>query len=174
MIVGIISILSLSTALATDKKKNKKEHRHHQAHTHGAGKMSIAFDGLNGRIEFESAAESILGFEYSPQTNRDKKIVDDAVKTFKQDFAKMVQFDATLGCVIAVDKVEQKMEGKNSSHSDFVASYNVQCKKTILNTTVKFKFTSYEHLNDVDVTILIDKLQKNIEITNKESSVDLK
>ncbi len=174
IIVGIVSILSLTTALATDKRKNKKQHRHHQAHTHGAGKMTIAFDGLNGRIEFEVAAESILGFEYAAQTDRDKKIVDDAVKTFKQDFSQMVQFDAALGCVIVADKVEQKMEGKTSSHSDFVAAYNIQCKKALLNTKVKFNFSAYEHLNDVDVTILVDKLQKNIEITNKESSVELK
>ena len=174
IIVGVISVLSLASALATDKNKNKKGHRHHQAHTHGAGKMSIAFDGLNGRIEFEAAAESILGFEYAAQTDHDKKIVDDAIKTFKQDFSKMVQFDAASGCKIMADKVEQKMESKKSNHSNFVASYNVQCQKTLLNTKVKFNFLSHEHLNDVDVIILVDKLQKNVEITNKESSVDLK
>lgn len=176
MVMGLTSVLSLATALATDKAKNKskKEHRHHSAHTHGAGKMSIAFDGLNGRIEFEVAAESILGFEYTPQTDRDKKIVADAIKTFQQDFAKMVQFDSTLGCAITADKVEQKMEGKTSSHSDFKASYNVTCKKTLAGTNLKFNFSQYEHLNDVDVTILADKLQKNLEITNKESSVELK
>jgi hypothetical protein len=174
LVVAVISMLSLTTVLAMDKAKAKKEHRHHHAHTHGSGKMSMAFDGLNGRIEFEVAAESILGFEYTPKTDKDKKTVANAIKIFQQDFNKMVQFDSALGCVITADKVEQKMEGKTSSHSDFKASYYVACKKSVVNSTVKFNFSQYEHLNDVDVTILADKVQKNFEISNKESSVDLK
>ncbi len=150
------------------------QHRQHLAHTHGAGKMSIAFDGLNGRIEFEVAAESILGFEYAPKTNSDKKVVAQAIKSFQKDFDQMLQFDSALGCVLSPDKVEQKMEGKTSSHSDFVATYNVQCKKFLINSRVKFNFSRYEHLNDLDVTILIDAFQKTIEITNKESVIDLK
>lgn len=174
LVVAAISTLSLTTALATDKAKAQKEHRHHHAHSHGAGKMSLAFDGLNGRIEFEVAAESILGFEYAPKTDKDKKTLADAIKAFQENFSKMVQFDSTLGCEMTADKVEQKMEGKTSSHSNFKASYDVTCKKSVVQSKVKFNFSQYEHLNDLDVTILADQVQKNLEMTNKESSVELK
>lgn len=176
LVVAVISILSLTTALATDKAKSKakKEHRHHHAHEHGAGKMSIAFDGLKGRIELEIAADSILGFEYEAKTDADKATLATAIKTFETDFGKMVQFDAASECAITADKVEQKFESKKSKHSDFKASYNVECKKTLVNTTVKFNFAAYQHIHDLDVTILVDQIQKNIEITNKESSVVLK
>ena len=175
MIIGIVSILSLATALATDKAKSKeKKHRHHHAHEHGAGKMSIAFDGLKGRIELEMAADSILGFEYQAQTDADKATLASAIKTFENDFGKMVQLDHASECTITADKVEQKFENKKSKHSDFKASYTVECKKTLLNTTVQFDFSAYKHIHDLDVTILVDQLQKNIEITNKESSVVLK
>ena len=171
---GFISTLPFSAVWAEKPQKKATEHRQHVAHTHGAGKMSIAFDGLNGRIEFEVAAESILGFEYTPKTNRDKKVVADAIKSFQKDFDQMLQFDSALGCVFSPEKVEQKMEGKTSSHSDFIATYTVQCKKSLMNSQVKFKFSRFEHLNDVDVTFLIDAFQKTIEITNKESVLDLK
>jgi hypothetical protein len=174
MVVGLISILSLGTALAKDKAKAKKEHRHHHAHSHGAGKMSIAFDGLKGRIELELAADSILGFEHEAKTDADKATLAKAYKNFQNDFGKMVLFDAASECMITADKIEQKSEGQKSKHSDFKASYNVECKKTLLNTTVKFNFAQYQNIHDLDVTILVDQLQKNIEISNKESSVVLK
>lgn len=166
--------ICMSLFLAFGCISAKAQHRQHLAHTHGAGKMSIAFDGLNGRIEFEVAAESILGFEYTPKTNSDKKVVARAIKSFQKDFDQMLQFDSALGCIFSPDKVEQKMEGKTSSHSDFVATYNVQCKKPLIGSQVKFNFSRYEHLNDVDLTILIDAFQKAIEITNKESILVIK
>ncbi len=173
LVVGVVSILSLTTALATDKKKNK-EHRHHHAHSHGAGKMSMAFDGLKGRIELEIAADSILGFEHEAKSDANKATLAAAVKNFQNDFGKMVQFDAASECLLTADKVEQKIEDKKSKHSDFKASYNVECKKTILNTTIKFNFAQYQNIHDLDVTILVDQLQKNIEVSNKESSILLK
>lgn len=173
LVVGVVSILSLTTALATDKKKNK-EHRHHHAHSHGAGKISMAFDGLKGRIELEITADSILGFEHEAKSDTDKATLAAAIKNFQNDFAKMVQLDAASECLLTADKVEQKIEGKKSKHSDFKASYNVECKKTILNTTIKFNFAQYQNIHDLDVTILVDQLQKNIEVSNKESSILLK
>lgn len=166
----ILIIFTLVSSLAGAKP----EHRHHEAHVHGAGKMSIAFDGLKGRIEFDAAAESILGFEYQPKTQKDKDILAKSTQTFKDNFSDLVQFEPTLGCITTVDKVEQKKEDPKSNHSDFKASYDVVCKKSVLNSKFKFNFSKFELLKDVDVTILVDQLQKNLEISNKESSVDLK
>ncbi len=150
------------------------EHRHEEAHVHGAGKISIAFDGLNGRIEFEAAAESILGFEYRAKSARDKAILTNALSSFKKDFNSMVQFDQNRGCVISADQVDQSFENKKSTHSNFKATYNVICKSLLADSTIRFDFSAFEHLNDIDVNIVVDELQKNIEISDKKSSVQLK
>ncbi len=163
-ILFILALCFISTAA----------HRSHKSHVHGAAKMSIAFDGLKGRIELKSAAAPILGFEHSAETYVDKSILEDATNTFKKHFSKMVQFEAALGCVIIPDKVGQKMENKKSKHSDFEATYGVECQRSVLNSIVKFNFGQYDQIKDIDVTILVDKLQKNIEISNLESSVTLK
>lgn len=173
-IIGLISFFSNSSVYAQEKKKTKKNHRHHEAHMHGAGKMSIAFDGTKGRIELVLAAESILGFEYRPKTDRDIIILSNATRTFQMEFGSMVQFDPTLGCLIKPDQVEQKMNDQKSSHSDFKASYNIECKKSLLKSTIKFDFSRYDSIKDIDVTVLVDKLQKNFEISNRESSIELK
>jgi Protein of unknown function (DUF2796) len=169
----LVLCLITSNSFAKGSKK-KTEHRGHKAHVHGAGQLSIAFDGLKGRIELKLAAANILGFEHFAETDVDKAILENATNTFKEHFSKMVQFDATLGCVMIPDKVGQKMEKKKSKHSDFEASYNIECQKSVLNSNLKFNFGQYDQLKDIDVTILVDKLQKNLEISDKESSVTLK
>lgn len=169
----ILMSLVLSLSTLSFAKEKKAEHRELHAHTHGSATMSMAFDGPKGRIEFASPAESILGFEYEPKTAKDKETLQNMVKTFISDFSKMVQFDASLMCVFLVEKVEQKMESKSSKHSNFIVNFNVQCAKKVTDSKINFNFSRFEKLKDIDVTILADKFQKNLEISNKESSTEL-
>ena len=50
--------------------------RSRKAHEHGSAKVSIAFETAKGApkgvIEFESPAESVVGFEYEAKTPADK------------------------------------------------------------------------------------------------------
>ena len=168
---SLVTILLFVTPLSA---KEKTKHRHHHAHEHGSAQLSIAFDGLKGRIELTSPADSIIGFEYVAKTAKDKETLMNAVKIFNDDFSKMVQIDSKLGCTFTVDSIEQKMESKSSKHSDFKANYNIVCLKNIIGSKIVFNFSKFDKLNDVDVTIIADQLQKNFEISNKEITVDLK
>ena len=60
------------TANAKAKNKQSHEHRQHAAHAHGAGSLGIAFEGLKGNIEFKIPSESILGFEHTAKSDKDK------------------------------------------------------------------------------------------------------
>ena len=67
-----------------------KEHRHHEAHVHGSATLNIAFEKLQGKIEFKAAADSILGFEHEAKSEKDKKTVSDISSLFENNINTMV------------------------------------------------------------------------------------
>lgn len=174
----MLSLLSISMFAHA-----KSEHRHHEAHVHGGGKLNIAFDKLTGQIEFRAAAEGILGFEHIAKSDVDQKILADAKLKFESNIAKMIQFESVSGCIINKEKIEMvsekiekkhKKSKKQSQHSDFMATFKVICNKSILGTKITFDFTSFKKIQDLDVTLLVDTLQKTVEIKDQPVTVDLK
>ena len=154
-----ISFCSFSVFAKTSKKE-KHEHREHshKAHVHGGGQLSIAFDNNNGKIEFRSSADSILGFEKLPSKNNKKQNMIVASNKFEKEISQMLQFDSDLACVFNKEKIEQVFENlKTKKHSDWVASYTVQCKKSPLNSQLKIDFIYFKNLFGV-VIIICDLL----------------
>jgi hypothetical protein len=157
-----------------------KEHRHHEAHVHGHATLNIAFDQVKGKVEFKAASQSILGFEHQAKSEKDKKIMSEAISIFETAIGSMVKFDESLGCVFMKEKIEMMAENqgyekyKKGEHSDFVASYNVECKKELKGTKVTFDFTQFKGIKDLDVTLLVDDLQKTVEVKRKPVTVELK
>ena len=176
----IISLLVLLTTslvvLAGDDhghhhKKNAKKHAHQHAHSHGAGELKIAFDDLNGKVEFKAAAAGVLGFEFDAKTAADKETLSQAVDYFKNQGSKILVFDASLDCVVAYEKAEQVKTKKN--HSDFVAVYSVKCNKVVSRSKLTIDFTHFAGLKDVDVQILIGTNALPAEYKGKSITVDL-
>jgi len=150
------------------------EHRHHGAHVHGAGTIAIAFEKEKGTVEFQSAAESILGFEHLPKKSQDQKIFETTRQSFESEIGRWIQFDANLKCAFQKDKIEQTFENKAKSHSSWVARYSVTCAKSPLGSTLILDFSKFPKLKDLDVTILIDVVQKSAEYKGKVIKVELK
>lgn len=179
------------------------ESRGHGAHVHGAATLAVAFEGLSGRVEFKAASEGVLGFEHEARSEKDKKKVEAVRQIFEKDISKMIQFDFTLGCVWSSDKIQVEAEAESDhdhekeiskskkttpakktekshpekhqgEHSDFVANYQVKCSKPILATSLKLDFTRFEHLADIDVTLLVGDIQKSVELKKKPLVVELK
>lgn len=165
------------------------EHRHYDAHVHGAAKLDIAIDDLNGKIEFRAAAEGVLGFEHKPKSAPDQKKLTDTKQIFVQSMEKMVNFDSALLChleKIMVDQIPEKdhqdnkeaahkkdAEHLNGEHSDFVATFKVLCQKSPLGSRLKLDFSRFKDLHDIDVTILIGNLQKSLELKGKPADIVL-
>lgn len=166
--------------------KKHKTHRHHEAHVHGAASLNIAFDHMQGKLEFKAASMGLLGFEHEAKTEKDKKILSEAISNFENNISKLVKFEDALGCTFSKEKIEmtaaadkpsKKSKHKHehmAEHSDFIAHFTIQCQKEVKGSKIQFDFSSYSDLKDLDVTILIGELQKTLELKGKPASIDLK
>lgn len=173
-----ITIFISALLIAISSFAKVKEHRHHEAHVHGGATLNIVFDQLNGRVEFKAASEGILGFEHQAKSEKDKKKLNEMIAKFETDISKYIQFESSLGCIFSKEKIEMQSEEKEHSehqgeHSDFVASYLVNCKKTVSDSKITFDFTSVKGIRDLDVTILAGDLQKAIEVKKKPVTIQL-
>ena len=177
-----LTLFSLTTLLVasvsfahTNKKSGSHKHDHHrehQAHQHGAGKLGLAFEGTKGVIDFEIPAESIMGFEHEAKSKADQKKKADSIELLKTKMNEMVQFDSTLNCVMQAQDVQVVSQEKN--HSEVKAQYAVQCEKSLLGSVINFNLQKhFKRIKKVDVQIIVDSLQKSIEVKNKPAQIKL-
>jgi hypothetical protein len=168
-ILSTVLLFSLSSFA-----KGKKVHRHHEAHVHGGAILNIAVDQLKGKLEFRAASAGVVGFEHTAKSEKDKKTVSEAISTIEAKISQLIQFDSSLGCVFTKEKIELVPESESSSHSDFVAVFNITCTKSVVGSKVTFDFTSMKKIKDLDVTVLADAVQKTAEVKSKPVTLELK
>lgn len=150
----------------------KHAHREHGAHVHGAAELSIAFEGPQGKIEFKSASDSIVGFEHAAKSTADKKAIDEAFKKFEEKISEMIAFDKALQCQFSKDKLEVVSEGGN--HSNTVAAFSIRCTKSPVGTKLVFNIQKhFPKLKDIDAQIIADNVQKSLEIKSAGTSLEL-
>jgi len=162
---------SLASFAKTDQAQSKKEHRHHESHVHGNGKLAIGMDDKKGKVEFRASAESLLGFEHQAKSKKDKTAVKNLKNFFGTEFPNMVTFDPALNCLLLSEKIDLVRDGK---HSDFVADFKVTCEKPVTGTTLTLDFARFTQLKNVEVTILVGSLQKTVVLKQKPVKVELK
>lgn len=157
---------------AQAKRKNPPIHREHQAHSHGSGNLSIAFEKNSGKIEFKITAESILGFEHLAKSEADKKTLATNLQIFEAEIGKMIIFDASLNCRYSKEQLAQQGEA-DSHHSDWIAQYSIHCDRSPLKTKLLIDFTRYKKIRDLDITLLVEDLQKNAEYKGTPLNIEL-
>ena len=162
----LIAFFLSAAALAAPAK-----HREHGAHVHGAAALSLAFDGLDGRLELKGAAGSFIGFEHAAKSDADKKKLAEALKAFEAKLETRVKIDPILGCRFSKNKLEMESHG---AHADFVANFDVKCVKSPLGSEIVFDFSDVKGLSDLDVTVLAGDLQKTAELKGSPVTVELK
>ena len=151
--------------------KDKHQHREHSAHNHGHANLSIAFDGLNGQIEFKAPAESVVGFEHAAKSDKDKSKLTTAINDFESKITTYIQFDSALGCKVEKKSIDMVHDG---SHADFIAKFTLSCTKPVNGTTLTFDFTGLKKLKDIDATVLVEELQLKSEIKSKKTKLEIK
>lgn len=170
----LIAILSVSLLLqVASAKEAAKEHRHHHSHQHGSAELAIAFDKNQGKVEFKTPSDSIVGFEHMAKSAKDKKTLADATAAIEKNISKIIQFDGKLNCQFKKESIDMIQE-KEELHSDFVANFIVTCGASPLATSLVIDFSSYAKLKDIDVSLLIDSLQKSVEIKSEKKVIELK
>ncbi|MFZ3229731.1 MAG: DUF2796 domain-containing protein [Pseudobdellovibrio sp.] len=154
--------------------KDKQEHREHGAHKHGAAKMSIAFEGLKGKITLELASSGVYGFEYIPKKESDKQKQKSGLELLEKEISSMIVFDANLKCAILKDKIEVDQH-EGGKHSDIDASFNVVCEKDPIGSVLTFNIQKvFPLLTDVDVQVLVQDIQKSVEANRNGFTLELK
>lgn len=150
------------------------DRRHENAHEHGSGNLGIAFEGAVGKMDFKIPSESIFGFEHEAKTEKQKSAQKAGLKALSEKIESLIVFDPALKCKVSIDKVEVVRE-KKSSHSETVAAYGVKCDKSPLGTSIIFNFQKeYPKIKDLDVEVVVDNLQKSMEVKNLGAKLELK
>lgn len=146
--------------------------REHGAHEHGAGRVSIGFDGKKGRIEMEVPAESLFGFEHEAKSKKDKNKKEEALKSLEEKIAEMIVFDPALKCEIKKEIFEVN---QSKNHADVDADFTVSCEKAVAESTVSFNFQKvFSRLKKVQVDFITDGVQKSVQVLKNGDSLELK
>jgi hypothetical protein len=149
----------------------KTVHREHGPHVHGAVQLNIAFDELQGLLEIDSPAESILGFEHRAQSEIDKKAQRDSLRLLDEKIGEMLVFDPKLECKMNKEKIQVVNEG---SHADVEASFKIGCSQSPVGSRITFNFQFFfPNIKTLDVTVLVGTLQKTIKVKSAGAVLEL-
>jgi hypothetical protein len=168
----VIALLAVCAMLPAQTRSRK-------AHEHGSAKLNIAFESAKGApkgvMEFETPADSVIGFEYEAKSAADKAKQTAALNTLKTRFAEMVIFPAAAACKISnksakvdIEQHDAKAKGaKQEQHSEVRAEFDVQCAKPLAGTELRFGFTKvFPKIHDVDVALLAGEQQLSLDVEN--------
>jgi hypothetical protein len=174
--VLLVSVLLVQVSLA--KKEDKKDHHHHREHgkhQHGHAELTIAFDGLVGKIELETPAEAIVGFEHEAKTEKQIQQKAAALDQLEKQMANMVVFSPESKCIVTKNTIEVVQEKENKNHSDVDASFDVKCEKSIEGTKITFDFKKFfPKLKTIELTLLAGNIQKSMKIRKSGDSLEVK
>lgn len=168
----LVAFILLGSLSAFAHEHEHEEHRHHGAHVHGAGTLEIAFDKNIGTVDFKTPAMGILGFEHKSLKAADKAKLKSVTADFEKQFSQMVLMDKALQCRYEKRGIDYVLEAEG--HAEFSVTYGIICAKSPAGTEIRFDFSAYSDLKKIAVTVLVDSLQKSLELKNGKGQIDLK
>ena len=151
-------------------------HEHHSkglcAHEHGAIKLEIAVEGKTIEIDLDGPAESFIGFEYKPTTEKEKKTFNDAESLWTKDLlTKLFVLDKKLGCMSSEVTFKQENEEDKSKdakkesgiHSEIEAKAKITCAQDLKGQKVLVSVKKhYPHIRKLTLD-LVGSETKSIE-----------
>lgn len=96
---------------------DKKEKRHHYAHEHGTGKLNLAIESKSLLVEIEVPAHDIVGFEHYPESDTQKKLVNDAIASLK-NVDEIIMLPQSANCVSEKEAVVETEILNEGDHHD--------------------------------------------------------
>jgi hypothetical protein len=169
--VFLILVGALAANGQQSKAPAKKQQQQQHAHAHGAAKINIGIEGNSGTVEFEAAADPIIGFEHKPKTAADQKKVDAALASLKARFGEMVVFPASLGCKFTAVKAAYEVDGQ---HAEVHAEFKLQCAQPLKGAAVMFGVSKlYPEIENVEVQAVSETGQTGGTIRKDKGSVKI-
>ena len=118
-----LSALMLSFVCITEARSAERQL---DAHAHGYGELNVAIDGPKVALELNSPAFNIVGFEHSPETDKDKATIKLALSILN-DGSGLFLFPAVAGCRLAnVNVVSSLTEAQHSVHKEHDSDHKDQ------------------------------------------------
>jgi G3E family GTPase len=87
------------------------------AHVHGFATLNLVIDQDELLIEFSAPADSIVGFEYEPESAEEKSAVEKATASLS-DPATLFDLPASAGCELHEAEVERHGEEHEDEHAE--------------------------------------------------------
>ncbi len=159
------------------------------AHEHGVARLQIALDGDAGTqatIIFETAADSIYGFEYEAKSAKDRDAQKAGLDLLKTSMPQILAFDHSRQCVLkneslkVVTEEEAHSARKPDPHHDEVehrsveGRWSVSCGKSLLGTKLSINLVDkFSRIHDVRVITISESSQKSSTLKNGKGFVGL-
>lgn len=162
---SVAVIVAASSSPAFAKKKAAP------AHEHGRASLSLAVDGKMMRVAFECPGDSVFGFEHAAKNAAETKIVDDALKTLRENMTNLLGIPADLGCKVTVADVKHNA---HQGHADVDATYTIECAKTPIGATLKPTLLArFPRLKQVNTQIVALDNQRALKLSAAASEIKL-
>lgn len=176
-----ITALLLVTSQKVSAEHSDTEHRHHDAHQHGAASANIAYTANQLEIEMMVPGHDIYGFEHSPHSKEDKEAVTKA-RAKLSDQTALFSIIPTTGCSAANSPIitsseepeehHEHEEEEGEEHQNITATYKFNCNENIKKISLN-AFTMFPTLQSIKIQLVTDTTQSSATLTSKDNSVDL-
>jgi hypothetical protein len=158
-------------------------------HEHGVARLQIALDGDSGiqaNIIFETAADSIYGFEYEAKSAKDRATQKSGLDLLKTSMPQILKFDDTRQCVLKNESLkvvtEEEAHGSHTpeshrheaKHRNVEGRWSVSCGKSLLGTKLNINFVDkFSRIRDVRVITISESSQKSFTLKDGKGFVGL-
>ena len=169
---------------ATDQHEHKHEHEHAApqddesfalgAHVHGQALLMLVLEGNEMQLAFQSAAQSIVGFEHKPSNAEQRQEVASAIAVFNQ--GDWFSFNADANCELAMAEASTDLTELHASkgHADFYANYQLLCQRPARLTELQLHiFNLVPALQQLEVQWIINGQQSAAKAALGSSTVRL-
>lgn len=127
-----------------------KKPKLHAAHKHGEAQVSVAVDQGKVMLKIEFTQESLVGFEYAPKTDAEKKALADAQK--KVTSSNLLAWEKDLGCKESSSDVKVVYEGEHAEvkfHGEYACTALGKGKKLTFKVKEVFPKVAKVHVEFV-------------------------
>lgn len=163
-----------------DEHDNEHEHADGEttmlgAHVHGQALLTLVLEGNEMLLAFQSAAQSIVGFEHKPATTEQQQEVAAAIAVFNQGDWFSFNTDANCELAMAEASTDLTEPQANTGHADFYANYQMLCQRPALLSELQLHiFNLVPALQRMDVQWIINGQQGAAEAALGNSTVRLR
>ena len=141
-------------------------------HQHGHAMLTLVLEGNEMQLAFQSAAQSVVGFEHQPRSAEQQQEVAAAIAVFNKGDWFSVNADANCELAMAEASTDLSEPQASKGHADFYANYQLLCQRPARLTELQLNiFQLLPALQQVDVQWIINGQQGAAKASLSHSTV---